>query len=251
MTTAGENGFANPFHSCGEPACNDEHSHDHALDAQGLHVHYGKVCAIEDVSIRCNCGQSVALVGPNGAGKSTLLKTLAGLLPHASGTVSWRGAPLSEHRHELAYLPQREAVDWRFPITVRGLAEMGRYPHLGMWRRFGKRDQAVVDQALEALGLTALEKRPIGELSGGQQQRAFLARALAQEAHVLLLDEPFTGLDTASQESLSALIRQLTDDGRLLIISHHGPLGNAFTHVARLERTLRDFSPVPQSTASA
>ena len=250
MTTSGENGFANPHHSCGEPECSDKHSHQHTLDAKDISVHYGKVCAIKDISIRCTCGQCVALLGANGAGKSTLLKSLAGLLPQASGTVTWRGKPLSEHRHELAYLPQREAVDWRFPITVRGLAEMGRYPHLGMWRRFGKRDQAVVDQALEALNLTDLEDRPIGELSGGQQQRAFLARALAQEAHVLLLDEPFTGLDTASQESLSTLIRKLTDDGRLLLISHHGALGSAFTHAARLERTLIDYSPVPQPSAA-
>ncbi len=237
-------GFENPFHACGETTCVREHHHDHALETSGLHVHYGKVCALEDVSIKATCGQAIALQGPNGAGKSTLLKSLAGLIPNATGTITWRGESPKAHRHEIAYLPQRESVDWRFPITVRGLAEMGRYPHLGWWKRFKKKDSEVVDQALEALSLTDLQDRAIGELSGGQQQRAFLARALAQEAHVLLLDEPFTGLDIASQESLSKLIRQLARDGRLLLVSHHGDLGNTFTHAARLDRTLVSFVEV-------
>lgn len=163
----------------------------------------------------------MALVGPNGAGKSTLLKAIAGLVPKASGHIRWRGTQIKKWSREFAYLPQREEVDWDFPVTVRGLVEMGRYPQLGMWKRFSKKDAATVDQALQALDLTELQNRQIKELSGGQQQRAFLARAIAQEAHVLLLDEPFTGLDRTSSEALGKLLDQLAQEGRLIIASHH------------------------------
>ena len=166
-------------------------------------------------------GQIKAVIGPNGAGKSTLLKAIAGLVPKSSGHIRWRGTQIKKWSREFAYLPQREEVDWDFPVTVRGLVEMGRYPQLGMWKRFSKKDAATVDQALQALDLTELQNRQIKELSGGQQQRAFLARAIAQEAHVLLLDEPFTGLDRTSSEALGKLLNQLAQEGRLIIASHH------------------------------
>ena len=123
--------------------------------------------------------------------------------------------------HEIAYLPQRGEIDWNFPITVRGLVEMGRFAQLGNWRSFRKHDREIVTRALETMEMTDLMNRQIGELSGGQQQRAFIARALAQEAHVLLLDEPFTGLDTPARETLGKLLGQLAGEGRLLIASHH------------------------------
>jgi len=126
-----------------------------------------------------------------------------------------------QRRHEIAYLPQREEVNWDFPLTVRGLAEMGRYPHVGSFGRFRKSDRAAVDASLESVDLTALANRHIRELSGGQQQRAFLARALAQEAHVLLLDEPFSGLDLPSSKRLATLITELKDAGHLIIACHH------------------------------
>ena len=122
---------------------------------------------------------------------------------------------------EFAYLPQREEVDWSFPITVRGLVEMGRYPQTGWWRKFSPTDSAAVDAALESLALLDLQHRQIRELSGGQQQRAFLARALAQEAHVLLLDEPFAGLDRNAAQLLGDLLARLAHEGRLVIASHH------------------------------
>ena len=122
---------------------------------------------------------------------------------------------------EFAYLPQREEVDWSFPITVRGLVEMGRYPQTGWWRKFSSDDTAAVDRALESLALIDLQHRQIRELSGGQQQRTFLARALAQEAHVLLLDEPFTGLDRNAAHLLGELLAKLAHEGRLVIASHH------------------------------
>ena len=156
-----------------------------------------------------------------GAGKSTLLKAIAGLVPRSHGTISWRGTKVGKWSREFAYLPQREEVDWSFPITVRGLVEMGRYPQTGWWRRFNAEDKAAVDKALHSLELDNLQNRQIRELSGGQQQRAFLARALAQEAHVLLLDEPFTGLDRNASHLLGDLLAKLANEGRLVIASHH------------------------------
>ena len=173
-----------------------------------------------------SCGNRVALIGPNGAGKSTLLKAIAGLVPRSSGEIHWRDAPVKKWSREFAYLPQREEIDWSFPITVRGLVEMGRYPQTGWWRRFSKEDEAAVDRALEGLDLLELQNRQIRELSGGQQQRAFLARSIAQEAHVLLLDEPFTGLDRNAAILLGDLLAKLAEEGRLIIASHH-ELGSA------------------------
>ena len=168
-----------------------------------------------------SCGNRVALIGPNGAGKSTLLKAIAGLVPRNSGEIRWRGTSVKKWSREFAYLPQREEVDWSFPITVRGLVEMGRYPQTGWWRKFSEDDKRAVDAALDSLNMKELQDRQIRELSGGQQQRAFLARALAQEAHVLLLDEPFTGLDRTAATLLGELLAKLAMDGRLIIASHH------------------------------
>ena len=168
-----------------------------------------------------SCGNRVALIGPNGAGKSTLLKAIAGLVPRSAGEILWRGTAVRKWSREFAYLPQREEVDWSFPITVRGLVEMGRYPQTGWWRKFSEEDKRAVDAALDSLNLRDLQDRQIRELSGGQQQRAFLARALAQEAHVFLLDEPFTGLDRNAALLLGDLLAKLAGEGRLIIASHH------------------------------
>ncbi len=197
--------------------CGDHHE----LVLEGVAVNYGKVKALEGVDLATSCGLSVALMGPNGAGKSTLLKAIAGLAKLSAGSIRWRGDAVKRWSREFSYLPQREEVDWSFPLTVRGLAEMGRYPHLGCWKRFRKEDEEVVEAVLEKLNLQDLADRQISQLSGGQQQRAFLARALSQEAHVLLLDEPFTGLDKPSSENLGQLLGELSEEGRLVIASHH------------------------------
>jgi len=197
------------------------HGHHHELVITDLSVSYRRLLALDKVSLATSCGNRVALIGPNGAGKSTLLKAIAGLVPRSEGTIRWRGTNVRKWSREFAYLPQREEVDWSFPITVRGLVEMGRYPQTGWWRRFGADDTAAVDKALHALELDNLQNRQIRELSGGQQQRAFLARALAQEAHVLLLDEPFTGLDRNASQLLGDLLAKLAHEGRLVIASHH------------------------------
>ncbi len=202
------------------------HGHHHELVIDGLSVFYREIPALRDVSMATSCGNRVALIGPNGAGKSTLLKAIAGLVPRASGEIRWRNAPVKKWSREFAYLPQREEIDWSFPITVRGLVEMGRYPQTGWWRKFSEADEAAVERALEGLDLIELQDRQIRELSGGQQQRAFLARSIAQEAHVLLLDEPFTGLDRNAAILLGDLLAKLAEEGRLIIASHH-ELGSA------------------------
>ncbi len=201
--------------------CCAHHQQHHELVIDNVSVFYRQMLALDKVSMATSCGNRVALIGPNGAGKSTLLKAIAGLVPRSSGSIIWRGTAVQKWSREFAYLPQREEVDWSFPITVRGLVEMGRYPQTGWWRRFSAADQEAVDQALEAFNLTDFQNRQIRELSGGQQQRAFLARAIAQEAHVLLLDEPFTGLDRNASLLLGDLLNKLASEGRLVIASHH------------------------------
>jgi ABC-type Mn2+/Zn2+ transport system ATPase subunit len=197
------------------------HGHHHELVIEGVSVCYRDILALSGVSIATSCGTRVALIGPNGAGKSTLLKAIAGLVPRSSGEIRWRGTAVKKWSREFAYLPQREEIDWSFPITVRGLVEMGRYPQTGWWRKFSEEDTRAVDAALDSLNLNELQHRQIRELSGGQQQRAFLARAIAQEAHVLLLDEPFTGLDRNAALLLGDLLEKLAGEGRLIIASHH------------------------------
>lgn len=197
------------------------HGHHHELVIEDLAVSYRNLVALEKVNLATSCGTRVALIGPNGAGKSTLLKAIAGLVPRTAGAIRWRGAAVRKWSREFAYLPQREEVDWSFPITVRGLVEMGRYPQTGWWRKFSAKDRDAVDEALESLALMPLQHRQIRELSGGQQQRAFLARSLAQEAHVLLLDEPFAGLDRNASQLLGDLLARLAHEGRLVIASHH------------------------------
>ncbi len=219
---------------------NQSHFEKHILKVTNLHVHYGKVCAIENINLTAACGEAVAILGRNGTGKSTLLKAIAGLVLPATGRVEWCGMPLAKIRHEIGYLPQREDVDWNFPITVRGLVEMGRYPHVGWFGRFRKQDTLAVDQAIEEMDLGPIEHRQISELSGGQQQRAFIARALAQKAHIFLLDEPFAGLDQPSQETLMQIVRDLSATGHLVLASHHD-LSNApdiFNRAVLLDRRL-------------
>ncbi len=190
----------------------------HRLEIRDLTVTYRRVPAIHHLNLDLHCGHRIALLGPNGAGKTSLLKAMVGLVPIESGTVAFGS---HAHRQEIAYLPQRGVVDWDFPTTVRGLVEMGRYVDLGWWRPFRARDHAIVDEALRRMELEELTGRQISALSGGQQQRAFIARALAQQAHVFLLDEPFTGLDKPAQDLLGQTLRGLSEAGHLVIASHH------------------------------
>ncbi|MGN0874447.1 MAG: metal ABC transporter ATP-binding protein [Akkermansia sp.] len=227
-----------------------EHRHacSHTLDVRDLYATYGKTDALRGISFSTHCGHTLALIGPNGAGKSTLINILAGLIRPDRGSVLWNGTSPDTCRREFAYLPQRTEVDLRFPLTVRDLVSMGRYPMLGPWRSPGPHDTGIVNRALEALDLEPLQHRQIGQLSGGQLQRALLARAVAQEAHVLLLDEPFTGLDEPGTASLAELLRNLAAEGRLIIASHHN-LQNAagiFDRTLLLHREQIAFGPTAE-----
>ena len=191
------------------------------LELRAVSVFYGNRAALDSVTLSIAHGAQVAVVGPNGAGKSTLFKALVGLVPLRSGEMLLHGRPPSEYRDPVAYVPQREEVDWRFPVTVLDVVAMGRYGRRGWLRRLSAADREAVRQSLRRLGIADLAQRPIGELSGGQQQRVFLARALAQEPHVLLLDEPFTGVDIGTKEATLDLLSSLRLRSVTVLVSTH------------------------------
>jgi len=202
--------------------------------------------ALRGVSLRVPAASRVALVGPNGSGKSTLLKAVVGLLPARDGEVSVYGNAVAACHHRVAYLPQRGDVDWRFPINVRKLVTTGRYVHLGWLRRPGRRDREVVGAVMERLGIAHLADRQVGQLSGGQQQRALLARALVQEADLLLLDEPLNAVDAGTREEISSVLAELKADGKTLVVATHdlGSLANEYDGVLYL-RDGREAPPEP------
>lgn len=189
-----------------------------ALEVRDLSVRYGQTVALSDVSMHLDPGEVVALVGPNGAGKSSLLRAVMGLVAHdGQVTIHTRGAGTTA----VAFVPQRADVDLQFPITVRQVVADGRRPFLAPWRRQGNVDRAAISGALAIVGLDGFERRPLCKLSGGQVQRTFIARALAQEADLLLLDEPLSGVDVPTSDGLIDLLHQLADDGRAILLSTH------------------------------
>jgi len=196
--------------------------------------------ALHDISLTVEKGEKVALVGPNGAGKSTLIKLIAGLEPAPPGKIRVYGNPVGDCHHKVAYVPQRGDVDWRFPVSVRQVVMMGRYVHIGWFNRAGLEDRAAVQRALDMMELTDLADRQIGELSGGQQQRVMLARSLAHEADLLLMDEPLNNLDVRTQESIFDVMDHLADAGRTLIVSTHdlGVLPMHFTRAIFLDKEI-------------
>lgn len=217
-----------------------------ALETRRLSVAFDQVLALADVTVSVPAGSLTAVIGPNGAGKSTLLKAVVGLVPVLAGEVRIFGRPVREARSRLAYVPQREEVDWEFPISVQEVAAMGAYARTPWWRRIGPRDRAVVREALERMGLTELRDRRIGELSGGQQQRAFLARALVQNADLLLLDEPFAGIDATTELAIAELFRELQSAGKTVVCVHHDldTVPAYFDRVIVLSRELVAAGPV-------
>ena len=179
--------------------------------------------ALWDASFSIPAGTVTALVGVNGAGKSTLFKAIMGFVPLASGEIRLLGRTVREalRANLVAYVPQAEEVDWTFPVLVEDVVMMGRYGHMGFLRRPRAADREAVDEALARVSMSDLRRRQIGELSGGQRKRVFLARALAQEGQVILLDEPFTGVDVKTEEAIVALLRELREEGRIMLVSTH------------------------------
>lgn len=190
------------------------------LKVSHLTVQYASGPALDDISFVLQRAVRLAVLGPNGAGKSTLLKVIAGVLPPTGGEVDVFGADPGEHIC-IAYVPQRSQVDWNFPISVRDVVMMGRIGKLGLLRRPSRADQQIVAQALEEVALANLANRQIGELSGGQQQRMFIARALAQEAEIMLMDEPLTGLDLNAQEDILAILDRLRERRVTVMVALH------------------------------
>jgi len=191
------------------------------LQLRDLWAGYDARWALSAVDLDIPAGVLVAVIGPNGSGKSTLLRAILDLVPHRRGSVELEGRPLRVQRRRVAYVPQRELVDWSFPISAEQVVMMGRYPRIGPVAGPGAADRAAVAEALERVGMRALAHRQIGALSGGQQQRIFLARALVQEADVLLLDEPMTGVDLRTEETVAALMRELRDAGSTVVYATH------------------------------
>ena len=194
-----------------------------AVAVDAVTVRYGEVTALDGASLTLDPGCVCGLVGMNGSGKSTLFKTIMGLVKPDAGTVRIHGGSpaAARRRGSVAYVPQAEEVDWSFPVSVRDVVMMGRYGHMGFTRRPKQADHDAVDRALERVELTEYADRQIGRLSGGQKKRAFVARGIAQEASVLLLDEPFAGVDKRSEATITAQLRALADDGRSILISTH------------------------------
>ncbi len=194
------------------------------LLVRDLHVTYRNgLTALRDASFTLPKGTIAALVGVNGAGKSTLFKAIMGFVPAARGEIRILGLTVREalKRNLVAYVPQAEEVDWAFPVLVEDVVMMGRYGRMGFLRRPRAQDREAVDRALTRVGMQAFRRRQIGELSGGQRKRVFLARALAQQGQVILLDEPFTGVDVETERQITALLRELRDEGRVMLVSTH------------------------------
>lgn len=192
-----------------------------ALKVHQLTVNYEKTPVLWDLALSVPENKLVAIVGPNGAGKSTFLKTVLGLLKPLSGKIEIFGLPLEKVRKKVGYVPQKDSVDWDFPITVFDLVLMGCYGKLSLFRRPSKMQKEKTWEWLEKLGMEAFAKRQIDELSGGQKQRAFMARALMQEADLYFMDEPFSGIDMASTEIIFSLLQDLQKMGKTLFVVHH------------------------------
>jgi manganese/zinc/iron transport system ATP- binding protein len=192
-----------------------------ALDLHQLTVNYDKTPVLWDISLAIPQGVLVGIVGPNGAGKSTLIKAALGLIKPLSGRVSFFEKPLKHVRQQVAYVPQRESVDWDFPVTARDLVLMGRYSRLGLFQRPRESDWMAADHYLGLVGMSEFAHRQINQLSGGQQQRVFLARALLQEADIYFMDEPFTGVDLATETVIVELLHQLQAKGKTVLVVHH------------------------------
>ncbi len=216
-----------------------------AIDVRNLTVSYGPVPALLDVSLSIPAGQLIGVIGPNGSGKSTLIKSILGFIKPDFGTVRLFGEPADKAKGRVAYVPQRGSVDWDFPVTVREVALMGRYGHIPWWRDLNKDDHRIANESLEKVRMSEFKDRQIGQLSGGQQQRVFMARAMAQGADILLLDEPFAGVDAATERAILDVLEQTKNAGRTLVVVHHdlATASEYFDQLILLKQRLYAFGP--------
>jgi manganese/zinc/iron transport system ATP- binding protein len=207
-----------------------------AISLQSVRVSYDSIVALDSVTTDIPSGQMTAIIGPNGSGKSSLLKAILQLVPYSGRITFSRQITLEQMRPRLAYVPQRILVDWHFPASVQDVVAMGRYKPGAFFNRLSTQDYEAIEEALAETGLTAFAKRPVGALSGGQQQRVFIARALARKADLFILDEPFSGIDTASEENIWQIAKALTAAGKTLVMVHHDlqSVAQHFDHVILL-----------------
>ena len=219
-----------------------------ALSVSGLSFAYRDSLVLREVTLDLPQGVVLGVIGPNGAGKSTLLKAVVGLLKPAKGTVACFGQPLQKVRRRVGYMRQASSVDWDFPTTVSDVVLMGTYGGLGWFRRPGTKERDVAAAALRRVGIPHLAHRPISQLSGGERQRTFLARLLAQQPDLLLLDEPFAGVDAASQETITSVLHELRDEGRTVVIVHHdlATVPTLCDWTCLLNRTVMGFGPTKE-----
>lgn len=217
-----------------------------AFAVRGLTVSYGEKAAVFSVDLSVPPGAMAAIVGPNGAGKSTTLKAALGVIPKVSGKATIFGRPLEKARGRVAYVPQRASVDWDFPARVIDVVMMGLSRELGLLRPIGPQHKAKALDCLERVGMADFAERQIGQLSGGQQQRVFLARALAQNAELYLLDEPFAGVDAATERAIIAVLQALKAEGRTVVAVHHdlATVADYFDHLALINRSKIAEGPV-------
>lgn len=219
------------------------------LALRGLTVSYGEKPAIFSVDAQFPAASMTAIIGPNGAGKSTLLKAALGVIPRVSGEVTVYGVPIAEARDRIAYVPQRASVDWDFPTTVQDVVMMGLYRKVGLLGRFTGALKARAMTCLDRVGMGSFANRQIGQLSGGQQQRVFLARALAQDADLYLLDEPFAGVDAATERAIIDVLKALKAEGKAVVCVHHdlATVRDYFDHVFMIN--VRGIAEGPVETA--
>ncbi len=210
------------------------------ISVKNLTVSYQKKPAIKSINLKITEGSIVGIIGPNGAGKSTLIKAILGLLPYDTGEVKIFGKNLDESRKKISYIPQREQFDWDFPINVEDVVMMGRYSHLGMFSFPGKKDKEIVQEKIQKVGMQDFRTRQIRNLSGGQQQRIFLARALAQESDIYLMDEPFVGVDAKTERTIFELMNELKQQNKTILVVHHdlGKVTEYFDKLILINQTL-------------
>lgn len=223
----------------------DANSFQPAIEVRNLTVSYGPVPALLDVSCKIPSGQLIGVIGPNGSGKSTLLKSMLGFLKPDVGQVLIFGEEAEKAKGRVAYVPQRGSVDWDFPVSVREVVMMGRYGHVPWWRDMRKKDYEIADHALEMVRMADFKKRQIGQLSGGQQQRVFMARAMAQGGDILLLDEPFAGVDAATERAILDVLENTKKSGQTLVVVHHdlATAAEYFDQLLLLKQRLFGFGP--------
>ncbi|MBX2963066.1 MAG: metal ABC transporter ATP-binding protein [Cyclobacteriaceae bacterium] len=223
-----------------------------ALEIHDLTVAFDRKPVLWNIDLMIPQGKLVGIVGPNGAGKSTLIKAAMGILPLSSGYVKLYDQPLESVRERISYVPQRESVDWDFPASVMDVVLMGRYAKLGLFKRPRKADKDVAIDCLKKVGMEGFINRQISQLSGGQQQRTFLARALAQQADLYFMDEPFAGVDAATEKAIFTLLREMTNQGKTVIVVHHDlqSVSQYFDWVVMLNTRLVTSGPTSKTFTS-